>query len=238
MKGAESKPDQKQVSLRIALIALAMLLASLPSSAFARQSASPADERRAFAENILASVNLEWNRYFVSRGRAYEAPKGVVMRLPNGHPARGFGYDRSLINIDLSDMIDHQKSQPTSADLITALVIAHEVAHHAQHVIANMREFRRHASTDRELEREADCAAGWWLGKANARHLNATGKPFLVAQDLADELPRALKLLFGSTSDGGSNGVETHGNVEERVSAIELGMRSPHIKGCGGGFNL
>ncbi len=219
-------------------MAVALLFSALPSSAFARQAAPPVEERRAFARRILASANLEWDLYFASQGRAYDAPKGLFIRLPDGHPARGFGYDRSLINVDLSDMIDLQMAQPTSADLISALAIAHEVAHHAQHVIANMRESRSHASTDQKLEFEADCAAGWWLAKANHRHFYATGKPFLVAQDLAAKLPLALKLLSGSASSGKPRGVETHGHAEERVSTIELGMRSPHVERCGDGFAL
>ncbi len=222
---------------RIVQTALAMLLAALPASALVRPLASPAVERRAFAEKILASTNAEWSHHFASRGRIYKAPRTLFMQLPNGHPARGFGYLRNLgVNVELSDMIDLQQAQPASADLITALIIAHEVAHHVQHVIEKAVKVDRPASMERELE--ADCAAGWWLAKANARHLNATGKPFSVAQDLAVELPRALGLLSGSTLIGREEVIETHGQVNDRVSAIELGMRSPLVGNCGAGFQF
>jgi len=159
------------------------------------------------------------------------------MQLPHGHPARGFGYHRQVgVNVELSDMIELQRAQPASADLITALIIAHEVAHHVQRVLEKAAKVQRPASMARELE--ADCAAGWWLAKANARSLNATGKPFLVAQDLAVDLARALNLLSGSKRSGLPSGSETHGQVEERVSAVQSGMRSLRVEECGAGFEF
>jgi len=214
-----------------------MLLAALPASALVRPLASPAAERRAFAEKILASTNAEWSRHFASRGRIYKAPRTLFMQLPDGHPARGFGYFRKLgINVELSDMIDLQRAQPASADLITALIIAHEVAHHVQSELEEADEDHRPASMDRELE--ADCAAGWWLAKANARNLNVTGKPFLLAQDIAVELPRALHLLSGAKEGALKQDVKTHGGVGNRVSAIQSGMRSPMVEDCGAGFRF
>ncbi len=157
------------------------------------------------------------------------------MQLPNGHPARGFGYLRKLgVNVELSDMIDLKAALPASADMLTALIIAHEVAHHVQRESEEAGKIHRPASMDRELE--ADCAAGWWLAKANARSLNAIGKPFLVAQDLAVELPRALRLLSGSKEGVFERGIETHGGVNDRVAAIQWGMRSPMVGNCGAGF--
>ncbi len=223
--------------IRIASTALAMLLAALPASAFARSPASPAVERRAFAERILASANAEWGRYFASRGRIYNAPRSLFMQLPDGHPARGFGYLRNLaVSVELNDMIELQRTQPASADFITALIIAHEVAHHVQRVIENAAKINPPASMKRELE--ADCAAGWWLGRANARHLEATGSLYLAAQDLAVELPRALDLLSRSTLGGRERASDTHGQAKERISAIELGMRSPRVENCGAGFRF
>jgi hypothetical protein len=54
-------------------------------------------------------------------------------------------------------------------------------------------------------------------------------KSFLIAQDLAVELPRALRFLSGSTSNRGRNGVETHGHVAERVSSVD-GSRVARVK--------
>ncbi|MEJ7776863.1 MAG: neutral zinc metallopeptidase [Sphingomicrobium sp.] len=222
---------------RIVLITLPILLAALATSAPARPHPSPATERRAFADRILASTNVEWSDYFALRGRAYKSPGRMFMHLPDGHPARGFGYFRKLgINVELSDMIDIQRAQPASADLITALIIAHEVAHHVQSELEEADENHRVANMDRELE--ADCAAGWWLAKANARNLNAIGKPFLLVQDIAVELPRALHLLSGAKEEARTQDVKTHGGVGNRVSAIQSGMRSPMVEDCGAGFRF
>ena len=222
---------------RIVSTTLFMMLATLATSAPARPLPSPAAERRAFAERILASANVEWSDYFASRGRAYKVPGSVFMHLPDGHPARGFGYFRKLgVNVELSDMIDLQAAQPASADLITALIIAHEVAHHVQSELERDDKDHPPASMDRELE--ADCAAGWWLAKANARNLATTGKPLLVAQDIAVELPRALRLLSGADEGVPMRSVGTHGGVGSRISAIQLGMRSPMVEDCGAGFEF
>jgi len=222
---------------RIVSTTLSMLLAALPASAVARPLASPTAERRAFAEKILASTTAEWSSYYASRGRIYKAPRSVFLQLPHGHPARGFGYLRKVgVNVELGDMIDLKAALPASADMLTALIIAHEVAHHVQRETEEAGKIHRPASMDRELE--ADCAAGWWLAKANARNLITTGKPFLVAQDLAVELPRALNLLSGAREGVPERGIETHGGVRNRVSAIQAGMRSPMVEDCGAGFQF
>lgn len=221
----------------LALTTSAMLLLPWPTNLGASPSRSQAAERRAFAEKVLASTNAEWIQYFTAHGRIYQAPMTMFMQLPEGHPARGFGYIPRLgVYVDLSDMIDIQQVQPASANLITALILAHEVAHHVQREVKKTGQLDRASVMARELE--ADCAAGWWLSKANARSRIATGKPFLVAQDLAAELARALNLLTGREGGGRSIVNVTHGEVGDRVSAIELGMRSQRVEVCGAGIQF
>lgn len=220
--------------MRIMWPSMLLIAATFLNSAPAAIAA--ADRYDELAATVLASTTVEWTKAFAAHGRAYAAPRLLQIDPPRHHPSRGFGYSPGVgVVIDRGEMADIGTVFAADAEALTALVIAHEVAHHVQYL--NRREHSDATASAADREREADCAAGWWLGRANRRSERDTGSARFRVPDLDHELPRlfqALDLLGNGLPSARSYDVDAvHGNSSSRVSAFKYGLSVPDVAECG-----
>ncbi len=188
--------------------------------------------------SALESATIEWSEAFTAQDRRYPAPRVMLTRHPRHHPERAAGYYRGLaVAIDLGEIEDIEALFPRESETLTALVVAHEVAHHVQFL--NIRDGRPAASSAPAHELEADCAAGWWLGRANARHLATTGAARFSTEGLERQLPRlfqALYTLHHRRLDAPPRVMtRLHGADGERIAAVQRGLEAADPALCGAG---
>ena len=196
--------------------------------------ANPADPVELFVGDVILSTTKEWDAAFSAAGRNYAPPRLVLISPPRNHPARGNGYARGILLIDAGEIGDIKLLFPAEADALTAVVVAHEVAHHVQ---ALQRAYQPNRPLpDMGPELQADCAAGWWLAQANARSEVETGHPRYRVADLEGQLPRllwALDLLnYRFTVRSRGRGVDPHGAAGQRAAAIQRGAAGD-LSTCG-----
>ena len=141
----------------------------------ARQhSGSPDDEATKFTTELFSTVDNTWRQHFLTMGKTWQTPHLVMFRghgpLPCGTgniPVSGPLYceANSTVYVDLS-FYDEMKQKPgVNADFAQGYVIAHEVGHHVQALLAGgnvpqKTDSRADAALYRELQ--ADCYAGIW----------------------------------------------------------------------------
>lgn len=142
------------------------------------------EEHGAFVATVLADTERVWGALFADAGRTYRPPTLVLFR---GSTESGCGYASGAIGpfycpqdqkiyIDLS-FFDQLAQLGGPGDFAQAYVIAHEVAHHVQHLLGTTD--RVHGARGRVSEREyndlsvrlelqADYLAGVWAHHADA----------------------------------------------------------------------
>lgn len=187
-------------------------------------------------QSIIESTTTEWSQAFSAHGRLYRAPRLLLTRHPRYHPERAAGYYRGLaVAIDLGEIEDIGALFPRDSETLTALVVAHEVAHHVQFL--NVQEGGVAASPDPAYELQADCAAGWWLGRANVRDLATTGATRFSIQDIERQLPRLFQALYTlqyRRLDAPSPKIAArHGADGERIAAFQRGLNTADPARCG-----
>lgn len=216
------------------LISLVLALASAQTFG----SAGSDDAARAnlrLVTKTLASTTAEWSPLFAESGSVYVAPRILFLEPARRHPSRGFGYSKHVgLIVDLGEMQDVRTTFKGDADALIALIIAHEVGHHVQHLVER---HSRHQPPASDREQEADCAAGWWLRQANRRSRAATGEP-LYRTDLVDRhLPRLFRILArlkdGLTTDRDPDFVVPEA---QRLAAFARGLSHDSVAVCGPGI--
>ena len=160
-------------------------------------------------------------------------------QTPRRHPARGFGYSRHVgLAIDLGEMKDVRAIFKSDSDTLIALIIAHEVGHHVQHLVERSSRYRHVSIAERELE--ADCGAGWWLRRANRRSMATTGRPLHSTEALARRLPQlfgVLAQLNGSIPTLRAPGLRSPAiPASTRMKAFNHGLETDDMSECGRGI--
>lgn len=183
------------------------------------------DERDALhvVEAAAASATIEWTAAFAQRGGVYVAPRLIVLDRPEGHPARGAGYSPGVgLVLDRGDVDQLLDAFHGDGPSLVALLVAHEVGHHVQFLMGEDPLVQGAAR-----ERQADCLAGWWIARAQAR-ARGSGEPVPYPPvDLRVRLPEALALLTRLQSgqpDAAAINAGSHGPLPERIAAFEAGI--------------
>ncbi|QYE37244.1 neutral zinc metallopeptidase (plasmid) [Polymorphobacter sp. PAMC 29334] len=195
-----------------------------------------AEQGSILASTIINSTSEEWSAVFATTGHAYAAPRTIYLQPPRHHPARGFSYLRGIgVAIDLGELTDIERFLGRDADAVIALIIAHEVAHHVQYLNEKRRGIAQPLGSDRE--QQADCAAGWWLGRANARRIAGGGGPLFTVPDIDRQLPRVLQALdtlkTGHLANDEAQYSTGHGLSAARTVAMRRGLASADVSVCG-----
>src|ERR1700745_4189007 len=154
---------------------------------------TPNDPTGRFVALVLGDVEDRWTEIFAASGRTYDPPK---LRLFAGSEPTPCAFARSAmgpfycprdqrIYLDTAFFHDLQRKfggcdNSKACRFSEAYVIAHEVGHHVQNelgILPRVMEAQRVASNKAEsnqlqvrVELQADCLAGVWANRAQAKH--------------------------------------------------------------------
>lgn len=201
-----------------------------------------------FASKVLADTEDTWASLFESSGRGTYQPPTMVLftgatptACGTGQSAMGPFYcpaDRKIY-LDLSFFQQLSQDLDSPGDFAQAYVIAHEVAHHVQHLLGvttQVDQLRRRAdqTTANQLsvrvELQADCLAGVWA------HHSHSQRNTLEAGDIEEGL-NAASAIGDDRLQRRSQGYVvpdsfTHGSSAQRVQWFTTGLRSGDPARC------
>jgi predicted metalloprotease len=199
------------------------------------------DEVKQFVSVVLRDTEKVWDEQFRAQGMAYE-PAGLVLfsgqvRSGCGLASAGMGpfYCPADQKVYLDTAFFNELEQRFQApgDFARAYVIAHEVAHHVQHLLGitdKVHGARRQLSEVEyndlsvRLELQADFLAGVW-----AHHAEKNWR-ILEPGDIKEALDAAQAIGDDALQMEGQGYVVpdsfTHGTSEQRVRWFTLGLKS------------
>jgi uncharacterized protein len=216
-------------------------------------SGSPTDATGKFVAQVLGDTEDRWTEIFSASGRTYHPPK---LRLYAGSEPGACGLARSAmgpfycpndqrIYLDTAFFNDMQTkfgacSNSTACRFSEAYVIAHEVGHHVQDelgILQNVMQKQRVASDKAEsnalqvrIELQADCLAGVWANRAQAKH------NFLDPGDVDQALQTATAIGDDRLQKEMQGYVVpdsfTHGTSEQRKRWFLNGFNSGQVNAC------
>jgi len=195
-----------------------------------------------FVSKVLADTEDVWGAVFRQQGAgAYQEPKLVLFTgatptaCGTGQSAMGPFYcpGDSKVYLDLSFFQEMAQQLDSPGDFAQAYVIAHEVAHHVQHLLGvtdQVDEARRGAGAAAanqlsvRVELQADCLAGVWANHSN------TQRGTLEPGDIEEGL-NAASAIGDDTLQKRAQGYVvpdsfTHGTSAQRVRWFKRGFES------------
>jgi len=210
-------------------------------------------ETKDFVTAVLGDTEDRWTEIFTAGGRTYHPPKLVLFR---GAFQGGCGMAQSAmgpfycprdqqIYLDMSFFDDMQNkfracSSSNACRFSEAYVIAHEVGHHVQDelgVLPRVTEAQQAASSKADanalqvrVELQADCLAGVWANRAQAKH------KFLDPGDVDQALQTATAIGDDRLQKEMQGYVVpdsfTHGTSEQRKRWFQTGFSGGSVNGC------
>jgi predicted metalloprotease len=214
---------------------------------------TPTDATGKFVAQVLGDTEDRWTEIFSASGKTYHPPK---LRLFAGSEPGACGLARSAmgpfycpndqrIYLDTAFFNDMQTkfgacSSSTACRFSEAYVIAHEVGHHVQDelgILQNVMQKQRVASDKAEsnalqvrIELQADCLAGVWANRAQAKH------NFLEPGDVDQALQTATAIGDDRLQKEAQGYVVpdsfTHGSSEQRKRWFLNGFNSGQVNAC------
>lgn len=176
-------------------------------------------------DTLEEDLDAYWRRTFDAAYLSYNSPEAVVARdnlsYAPGCGSRGSSGDWAGTYCPGTETIywdpdDLARPERWSDDPWWVLVIAHEWGHHVQHQL-DLLASARDASSAREIELQAECLAGAYVGDALARGA--------VSQEFVD-------LIFYELSLSGDAYEDTHGTGAEQAAEFAAGFADGPA-GCG-----
>jgi predicted metalloprotease len=211
-----------------------------------RETAADAEMKK-FVATVLAETEDVWSAQFQARGGQYEVPKLVLYSGATdtacgvGESAMGPFYcpgDRRVF-LDMAFFQEMGTKLGASGDFAYAYVIAHEVGHHVQNLlgISTKVHDRQQRADERQanalsvrLELQADCLAGVWANRMEARqHTLDPGdveEALNAASAVGDD--RLQKQARGYAVPDSF----THGSSEQRMRWFQAGFTSGKMESC------
>jgi len=210
-------------------------------------------ETKDFVTAVLGDTEDRWTEIFTAGGRTYRPPKLVLFRRAfqggcgMAQSAMGPFYcpRDQQIYLDMSFFDDMQNkfracSSSNACRFSEAYVIAHEVGHHVQDelgVLPRVTQAQQAASTKAEsnalqvrVELQADCLAGVWANRAQAKH------KFLDPGDVDQALQTATAIGDDRLQKEMQGYVVpdsfTHGTSEQRKRWFQTGFNGGSVNGC------
>jgi uncharacterized protein len=211
--------------------------------------APPADDVGAdFVRAILGDTEDTWSALFASSGKQYEPPRlvlfsGMVRSGCGGASAASGPFycpQDGEVYLDLSFFDQMQGHLGGGGDFAQAYVIAHEVGHHVQTLLGYSREVEEARSQGTDIrgdegllvrqELQADCLAGVWANRAQARHQwldpGDTERALATATAIGDD--RLQRQSQGTVVPDAF----THGTSQQRVRWFTRGFESGEVNRC------
>ena len=205
------------------------------------------DGSSVFVSKILQSTRDIWSTEFTQAGGRYVAPTLVLYEgatqtaCGTGQTAAGPFYcpGDQKIYLDLSFFRQMSQQMGAGGDFAAAYVIAHEVGHHVQNQMGieekvSAARARSSAAQGNLLsvrtELQADCFAGVWAAKANAKN------PIIESGDIEEGLNAANKIgddyLQKQAQGYAVPDSFTHGTSAQRVRWFKQGLQTADWQQC------
>ena len=214
---------------------------------------APSDQMGHFVSAILGSTEAEWKEVFAQAGRTYEPPT-LVMFSGSTQSACGFAraamgpfycpVDQKLY-LDTSFFQDLERRfracdvGSKTCQFSQAYVIAHEVGHHVQNQLGILpkvqqaKEGMEQADANAlqvKVELQADCLAGVWANRAQAKW------NFIEPGDVESALQTAAAIgddrLQRQTQGYVVPDAFTHGTSVQRTRWFTAGLNSGQVASC------
>jgi predicted metalloprotease len=214
---------------------------------------TPADPTGKFVALVLGDTEDRWKEIFTAQGRSYRPPR---LRLFSGAEQGACGLAQSAmgpfycprdqrIYLDISFFDDLENKFGACSDskacrFSEAYVIAHEVGHHVQDefgLLPRVMQMQQAAASRTEVNRlqvrvelQADCYAGVWANRAQAKH------PFLDPGDVDQALQTASAIGDDRLQKEAQGYVVpdafTHGTSAQRKRWFSNGFNGGKVEAC------
>ena len=214
---------------------------------------APSDEMGRFVSAILGSTEVQWTDIFAQSGNAYKPPTLVMF---SGATQSGCGFAQSAMGpfycpldqkvyLDTSFFQDLERRfracdvGSKTCQFSQAYVIAHEIGHHVQNllgVLPKVQEAKRAMgqadanSLQVRVELQADCLAGVWANRAQAKW------KFIEPGDVESALQTASAIGDDRLQRQSQGYVVpdafTHGSSAQRTRWFMTGLKSGTVASC------
>lgn len=196
------------------------------------------DELLSFISFVFDDVQKTWAQEFPTRGQRYQPARMRVftnaIKTGCGHASAAVGpfycpADQHVY-IDLSFYRQLRKDLGAPGDFAQAYVIAHEVAHHVQHISGLLKNDRSKGEDSHAVrtELQADCLAGVWA--------HSTAQRDLLERGDIEEAMRAAKSIGDDTLQARQGHVRpetwTHGSSQQRMRWFNRGLTTGKFSSC------
>ncbi len=218
----------------------------------AGRTGAPNDATGQFVSAVLGSTEVQWRDIFVQEGRSYRAPKLVLF---SGATRSACGFAQAAMGpfycpsdqkvyLDTSFFRDLRRrfrgcDSSKACEFSQAYVIAHEVGHHVQNLLGILPKVQRiqrgvgGVESNRlqvDVELQADCLAGVWASRAQARWR------LLDAGDVEQALKTAAAIGDDRLQMQSKGYVVpdafTHGSSQQRMHWFNAGLRGATMASC------
>jgi uncharacterized protein len=223
-----------------------------PDRPTATRTGPPTDEAGQFVAAVLGNTEDTWQMIFQERGGTYRPPR---LRLYSGAMQGGCGMAQAAmgpfycptdkrIYLDTSFFQEIERRfhgcSGNACKFSQAYVIAHEVGHHVQNslgILQKAHDAQESASSKAQanaiqvrVELQADCFAGVWANRSNAR------KAFIDPGDIDAALQTATAIGDDTLQRQMQGRVVpdsfTHGSAEQRKRWFSTGFQQGKIEAC------
>jgi hypothetical protein len=215
--------------------------------------ATPSDEMGRFVSAILGSTRAEWKEVFDQAGKTYQPPTLVMF---SGATQSGCGFARSAMGpfycpVDQKVYLDTSFFQDLerrfrgcdvgskTCQFSQAYVIAHEIGHHVQNLLGILPKVQRAKEGIEQadanalqvrVELQADCLAGVWANRAQAKW------QFIEPGDVEAALQTASAIGDDRLQRQSQGYVVpdafTHGTSAQRARWFTTGLKSGQVASC------
>jgi uncharacterized protein len=214
---------------------------------------TPSDETGRFVSAILGSTEAEWKEVFDQAGKSYQPPTLVMF---SGATQSGCGFARAAMGpfycpVDQKVYLDTSFFQDLerrfrgcdvgskTCQFSQAYVIAHEIGHHVQNLLGILPKVQRAKEGVEQaeanalqvrVELQADCLAGVWANRAQAKW------QFIEPGDVEAALQTASAIGDDRLQRQSQGYVVpdafTHGTSEQRARWFTTGLKSGQVASC------
>ena len=214
---------------------------------------TPSDETGRFVSAILGSTEAEWKEVFDQAGKSYQPPTLVMF---SGATQSGCGFARSAMGpfycpVDQKVYLDTSFFQDLerrfrgcdvgskTCQFSQAYVIAHEIGHHVQNLLGILPKVQQAKEGVEQadanalqvrVELQADCLAGVWANRAQAKW------QFIEPGDVEAALQTASAIGDDRLQRQSQGYVVpdafTHGTSAQRARWFTTGLKSGQVASC------
>ncbi len=239
---------------RLVLGGLEMVQGARPTAsapATPGRTGTPTDQQGQFVAAVLGDSEDRWSDIFAENGRRYERPRLVLF---SGATRSACGFAQSAMGpfycpndqrvyLDTSFFDDLQRKfqgcSGAACKFSYAYVITHEIGHHVQNLLGILPKVQRaqQAMGDRDrnalqvrVELQADCFAGIWANRAQAKW------KFLEPGDIEAALQTASAIGDDRLQKRAQGYVVpdafTHGSSAQRMASFQKGFQGGQLQSC------